>query len=117
MNIVERLRKTFGSESPSPRLWALDAQTDRLLRHIIFAEFGSKRNRYSHYPNQFLYERYQFPAWDFVHPKDFSSRLHLPFFRAAYGHRYLLFIPVVVPFDKDYGAGRHDMLGSLKSVE
>lgn len=50
-----------------------------------------------------------------------SSRLLVPFalafFRAARGHQYVLPDSAVRPFDGDYGDGRHDMLGYMKSME
>jgi hypothetical protein len=116
MDVVEHLRNTFGSQNTNPRTWALDDRLGGLVRHVTFAAFGASGTAYNVHLNQF-YERYKIPAWDFLHSQDFSSRLHLPFFRAARGHRYVLPDSAVRPFDGDYGDGRHDMLGYMKSME
>lgn len=115
MDIVEHIR-TFGSQSTTPRPWALDDQLGSLIRHVTFAEFGASGKEYNLHLNQF-YERYSIPAWDFVHPHDFTSRLHLPFLRAPRGHRYVLPDVAVRQFEKEYAAGRHDMPGYLRSLE
>jgi hypothetical protein len=116
MDIVEHLRTTFGSRSPNPRAWAQDTNLGTLLRHITFAEFAASGTAYNAHLNEF-YERYAIPAWDFVHPHDFTSRLHLPFLRAPRGHRYVLPDAAVRGFEKEYASGRHDMPGYMKSVE
>lgn len=116
IDIVEHLRTTFGTASPSPRPWALDGRLGSLVRHITFAEFAASGKDYNLFLNEF-YQRYGIPAWDFVHPHDFTTRLHLPFFRAWRGHRYVLPSLSVVPYDKQYAAGRHDVPGYLMSVE
>lgn len=116
MDIVEHLRNTFGSQSTEARPWATDDRLGTLFRHVTFAEFGASGKEYNLYLNAF-YERYAIPAWDFVHPHDFTSRLHLPFLRAPRGHRYVLPDAAVKPFEKEYAAGRHDMPGYMKSMQ
>lgn len=116
MDIVELLRESFGTASSNGRIWALDDQLGNLIRHVTFAEYGATGTAYNRHLDKF-YEQYRIPAWDFVHPYDISSRLHLPFFRAARGHRYILPEPAVTPFEEEYGDGKHNMSGYMKSME
>ena len=116
IEIVEHLRQTFGTPSPHPRSWCIDENLTHLIRHVTFAEFAASGSDFNSHLNDF-YERYQIPAWDFVHPHDFTTRLHLPFFRSWRGHRYVLPKEAIRPFEKEYAAGRHDMPGYMKSME
>jgi hypothetical protein len=117
IDIIEHLRLTFGTASTQPRPWAADEKLGSLIRHITFAEFAASGQAYNQHLNDNYYARYGVLAIDLVHPFDFTTRLHLPFFRAWRGHRYVLPDESVKPFEKEYAAGRHDMPGYLKSVE
>jgi hypothetical protein len=116
MDIVEALRENYGSRNRTPRAWAQDDQLGKLIRHITFTEFGASGEDFNMHLNEF-YERYHIPAWDFVHPHDFTSGIHMPFFRSPHGHRYVLPKQAVEPFEKDYGDQRHEMGGYVKSME
>lgn len=116
IDIVEHLRRTFGDASSSPHPWCSDHNLTYTIRHITFAEFAASSSSYNAHLNAY-YSKYQIPAWDFVHPHDFTSRLHLPFFRSWRGHRYVLPKASVQPFEREYAAGRHDMPGYMKSME
>lgn len=107
---------TFGVLSAQPRPWALDDKLGALIRHITFAEFAASGHAYNMHLNDY-YARYAILGIDLVHPNDFTTRLHLPFFRAWRAHRYVLPDEAVRPFEREYAAGRHDMPGYLKSVE
>ncbi|KAJ9091284.1 hypothetical protein QFC21_007273 [Naganishia friedmannii] len=116
IDIIEHLRTSFGSLSTQPRPWALDEKLGSFIRHITFAEFAASGQAYNEHLNEY-YARYAILGIDLVHPFDFTTRLHLPFFRAWRGHRYVLPSASVKPFEKEYAAGRHDMPGYLRSVE
>lgn len=116
IDIVEHIRSSRGSSSQRPQTWALDDHLGTLIKHVTFAEFAASGQDYNKHLNAF-YEHYRIPAWDFVHPHDFTTRLHLPFFRAWKGHRYVLPTEAVAPYDKEYAAGRHDMAGYRLSMD
>jgi hypothetical protein len=116
MDIVEHTRQEYGSENSNPRRWAQDDQLGSLIRHISFAEYGASGGDYNQHLNEFS-KRYSIPGWDFVHPHDFTSGIHLPFFRAPHGHRYVLPDEAIASFEREYGNQRHEMEGYVKSME
>lgn len=116
MDIVEHIRHQYGSASSSPFPWASDSSLARLIQHITFAEFAAASPSYHQHLNAF-YSHYQIPAWDIVHPQDFTSRLHMPFFRGWRGYRYELPKEATRGLEKEFAAGRHDMPGYLAACK
>jgi hypothetical protein len=116
MDIVEYLREEYGSRKPNPRAWALDNQLGNLVRNLTFTEFGASGADFNLHLNEF-YKRYSIPAWDFVHPHDFTSNIQMPFFHSPHGCRYVLPKQAVDPFEEEYGDQRHEMRGYVKSME
>lgn len=116
MNIVEHLRQEYDSKNSNSRPWAQNDRTGSLVRHISFAEYGASGEDYNQHLNEF-YKRFSIPARDFVHPHVFTSGIHLPFFRPAHGHRYVLPDEAVDPFEEEYGNQKHEMSGYAKLTE
>ncbi|PVI05632.1 hypothetical protein DM02DRAFT_685435 [Periconia macrospinosa] len=115
-DILERIRRTWGSQSASPQSWAQDEEFGSLVQHITFAAVAAGDQGYYTVLNQ-LYETYQIRAWDFLHYRDITVHAHHFQFRSWRGYRYILPYAVVRPFVDEFSGNGHGILGYLKVAE
>lgn len=112
-DILESIRRTWGSLSASPRSWAQDEEFGSLVQHLTFAAVAAGDQGYYTVLNQ-LYETYRIRAWDFLNHRDLTVHAHHPRFRSWRGYRYILPDAVVRLFAKDFSGNGHGILGYLK---
>ncbi|KAF2844588.1 hypothetical protein T440DRAFT_473266 [Plenodomus tracheiphilus IPT5] len=115
-DILNHIRSTYGSASPSPQAWAIDSNLGTLIQHFTFAAVGPADQGYYTILYQ-LYERYQIRAWDFMNHMDWTVHTHYFAFRAWRGHRYILPDAVVGQFKGEFGPQNHWIFRYLKAVE
>jgi hypothetical protein len=114
--ILQHIRSTYGSASPSPQDWATDSNLGNLISHLTFAAVGAGDQGFHTVLNR-LYEDYQMPAWDFWNHKDNTGHWHDFAFRSWRGHRYILPDAVVRYCEADFGQHAHGIRGYWKAAE
>ncbi|KAI8931193.1 hypothetical protein NX059_011543 [Plenodomus lindquistii] len=68
-DILDQIRKTYGSTSASPQTWAIDSNLGSLVQHFTFAAVAAADQGYYTVLNE-LYMRYQIRPWDFMNHLD-----------------------------------------------
>ncbi|KAH8723125.1 hypothetical protein GQ44DRAFT_657310 [Phaeosphaeriaceae sp. PMI808] len=115
-DILEYVRSTYGSESHSPQTWASDNNLSSLFQHLTFAAVAAADQGF-HTILNYLYERHQIRAWDFMNHMDWTRHFHDWAFRSWRGHRYIFPDAVVRQYKAEFGPQNHFLLGYLKAVE
>ncbi|KAF2127856.1 hypothetical protein P153DRAFT_376802 [Dothidotthia symphoricarpi CBS 119687] len=115
-DILEHIRTTCGSASPSPQPWAVDSNLGSLFQHFTFAAVAAGDQGYYTVLNN-LYERYKIRAWDFLNHRDMTVHTHHFALRSWRGHRYILPEAVVGQYSAEFGHQGHFILGYLKAAE
>ncbi|KAH9869063.1 hypothetical protein J1614_008140 [Plenodomus biglobosus] len=115
-DLLNHIRNTYGSASPSPQSWATDSNLGSLVQHLTFCAVAAADQGYYTILNE-LYERYQIRAWDFMNHLDWTVHAHHFAFRSWRGHRYILPDAVIGRFKGEFGPQGHGMLGYLKAAE
>ncbi|KAF7190458.1 hypothetical protein HII31_08172 [Pseudocercospora fuligena] len=115
-DILEHIRKTYGSASSSPQAWAADDNLGALIQHITFAAVAAADQGYYTVLNR-LYERHGVRAWDFMNHRDWTQHIHHFAFRSWRGYKYILPEAVVGQFNAEFGDQGHFILGYLKAAE
>ncbi|EME83603.1 uncharacterized protein MYCFIDRAFT_136419 [Pseudocercospora fijiensis CIRAD86] len=114
--ILEHIRKTYGSTSPAAQTWASDEKLGNLIQHITFAAVAAGDRGHYTLLNR-LYEQYCIRAWDFMNHRDLTQHIHHFAFRSWRGYRYILPEAVVGHFHAEFGDQGHCILGYLKAAE
>jgi hypothetical protein len=112
MDIIQYIQDQYSSS----QIWAQDPRLGKITRHITFAEFPPAGRAFCTVLDDY-YETHGIAAWDFVHPHDNTTLLHIPFFKNWRGHRYAIPPDAFSGFHVEFGPRRHGMEGYMKAVQ